>query len=125
MDNNRIGRRNSGTTEGDTAGVGGVIPDGNSLITFPTHNVRLDLSDDTVQHTVVDVVHFSTCYYHVVEVTRIYFVWTETSQAASSVSLIKGAKWKHTVPVTTPLCVARILYYSSCFRFMGTLNLNF
>ena len=91
MDNNRIGRRNSGTTEGDTAGVEGVIPDGNSLITFPTHNVRLDLSDDTVQHTVVDVVHFSTCYYHVVEVTRIYFVWTKTSQAASSVSLIKGA----------------------------------
>lgn len=41
-------------------------------INFPAHNIGLDQPYDTVQQTVVSVLQFHTCYYHVAEITRIY-----------------------------------------------------
>jgi len=63
-------------------------------ITFPAHDIGFDQPYGTVQQTVVGVLQFRTCYYHVAEITRIYLVWTKILQDVRSAPLTRVLQGK-------------------------------
>ena len=122
IDNIRNGQRSSWTPEADTAGIQGSDSWRQYRVTFPARDIGLDQPYYTVQQTVVGVLQFRTCYYHVAEITRIYLVWTKIPQAVKGNSAIKGTTRKNIVPVAYSLLGFAIKFLP---LFYGFWNLTF